>query len=355
MAAHVGTVSVKVTASDGLASVSDTFDIVVNANAAPAVANAIPDRTAFSFRFAANTFSDAEGDALTYSATQDDGSALPSWLTFDASTRTFSGTPGDLDAGTVTVKVTASDGLATVADTFNIVVSTDRSAPTVANAIPDRTAETGTEFRYAFAANTFSDAEGDALTYTATQDDGTALPSWLSFTASTRTFSGIPARSDLGTVSVKVTASDGIWSVSDTFDILVSLGPPAFSRGMTQGSTLYVDFDQELDAASRPPSSAFRVTARTKGGAARTIAGTATQVTISDAVLGGNRVTVELAREVAEGEAVTVRYSRPSANPLRNIGGYAVASFSGQPAVNGPPQIHSVALSSNAGSDRTYR
>ncbi|NTV75870.1 MAG: hypothetical protein HGA66_16905, partial [Holophaga sp.] len=33
------------------------------------------------------------GDTLTYTATQADGSALPTWLTFTAATRTFSGTP----------------------------------------------------------------------------------------------------------------------------------------------------------------------------------------------------------------------------------------------------------------------
>ena len=44
----------------------------------------------------ANTFSDADsdiGDTLTYAVTLADGSALPSWLTFNAATRTLSGTP----------------------------------------------------------------------------------------------------------------------------------------------------------------------------------------------------------------------------------------------------------------------
>ena len=82
----------------------------------------------------------------------------------------------------------------------------------------------GTAFSYAFLANTFADTDtGDTLTYTATKSDDTALPSWLSFAAATRTFSGTPTAADVGTVSVKVTASDGNGgSVSDTFDIVVS-------------------------------------------------------------------------------------------------------------------------------------
>ena len=198
-------------------------------NAAPTVATVIPDQTAtagtaFSYAFAATTFSDADGDTLTYTATQADGTALPSWLSFSASTRTFSGTPQAADVGTVSVKVTASDGSASVSDTFDIVVSAaGDNAPTVAAVIQDQTATAGTAFFYPFPATTFSDADGDTLTYTATQADGTALPSWLSFSASTRTFSGTPQAADVGTVSVKVTASDGSASVSDTFDIVVSV------------------------------------------------------------------------------------------------------------------------------------
>ena len=96
------------------------------------------------------------------------------------------------------------------------------NAPTVANMIPDRTATVGTAFDYAFPDTTFEDADGDTLTYTATLSDDSALPSWLTFTAATRTFSGTPAASDAATLTVKVTASDGTDSVSDTFDITVT-------------------------------------------------------------------------------------------------------------------------------------
>ena len=67
-------------------------------NHAPELAQPVPDQSsaedqAWSFQLPANTFSDADGDALTYSASLGNGSALPSWLTFNAATRTFSGTP----------------------------------------------------------------------------------------------------------------------------------------------------------------------------------------------------------------------------------------------------------------------
>ena len=199
-------------------------------NNPPTVANTIPDQpatvgTAFSYAFPANTFSDADtGDTLSYTATKADDTALPTWLAFAASTRTFSGTPQAADIATVAVKVTASDGTGgSVSDEFDIVVAAaGNNAPTVANTIPDQTATVGTAFSYVFPANTFSDADtSDTLTYTATKAAGTDLPLWLAFAASTRTFSGTPT--DAGMVALKVTASDGNGgSVSDEFDIVVA-------------------------------------------------------------------------------------------------------------------------------------
>ena len=108
------------------------------------------------------------------------------------------------------------------------LTASTNNAPTVATAIPDQTAMSGTAFSYEVPAATFADADGDTLTYTATLADDTALPSWLSFTAATRTFSGTPTAAE--TVSVKVTASDASDSVSDTFDIVVSAATGICSR-----------------------------------------------------------------------------------------------------------------------------
>ena len=231
--ADVGTLSIKVTASDKEnATVTDTFDIVIaNTNDAPTVANAIVDRnatedSAFNFTFAANTFADVDvGDSLTYSATKSDGTPLPSWLAFDSFVRKFSGTPLNADVGTLSINVTATDSSsATVSDTFDIVVANTNDAPAVANAIPDRNATEDVAFTFQFAANTFEDVDvGDSLTYSATKSDGTALPSWLSFTAATRTFFGIPLNANVGTLSIKVTSKDrSNASISDTFEIVVA-------------------------------------------------------------------------------------------------------------------------------------
>ena len=97
-------------------------------NTAPTVANAIPDQAAtadrpFRYTVPGNTFSDGQNDPLTWSASKGDDTALPSWLTFDPGTRLFSGTPAVADAGTLAVKVTASDGSLSAEDTFDIKVA----------------------------------------------------------------------------------------------------------------------------------------------------------------------------------------------------------------------------------------
>ena len=109
--------------------------------------------------------------------------------------------------------------------------ASSNTAPTVATEILDQTATTGAAFSFAFPAATFTDADGDTLTYTATLADDSALPAWLSFTAATRAFSGTPQAADVETVSVKVMASDGNGgSGSDTFDIVVSAATGICSR-----------------------------------------------------------------------------------------------------------------------------
>ena len=131
----------------------------------------------------------------------------------------------NLDPGTTYhFRVSAINAVGTSdPSTSDDATTVDDTDPTVANLIPDQTATAGTAFDYTFPDTTFTDADGDTLGYTATQADDTALPSWLTFDGASRTFSGTPATTDVGTVSVKVTATDpdrGV--VSDTFDIVVS-------------------------------------------------------------------------------------------------------------------------------------
>lgn len=117
-----------------------------------------------------------------------------------------------------------SDGESTVYATFTYDIIGANDAPTVENAIADQAALTGAAFLFEVAPDTFADVDlGDVLTYTATLDDDSPLPAWLTFDANTLTFSGTPLVADAGTIAVKVTADDGNGGLaSDTFEIAVA-------------------------------------------------------------------------------------------------------------------------------------
>ncbi|MBW4666543.1 MAG: DUF4114 domain-containing protein [Cyanomargarita calcarea GSE-NOS-MK-12-04C] len=119
------------------ASVNDIFTLTVaNTNNAPTVTNAIADQTttddkAFTFAIPENTFADIDaGDILSYSATLENGNPLPSWLSFNAATRTFSVTPTN-NVGSVNIKAIATDKSgASVNDIFTLTVKQNNGSPT---------------------------------------------------------------------------------------------------------------------------------------------------------------------------------------------------------------------------------
>ncbi|WP_420580398.1 putative Ig domain-containing protein [Reichenbachiella sp.] len=126
-----------------------TLNIIVNpVNDLPILANAIPDQNttgfkAFSYTVPANTFSDIETSNLTLSASLADDSALPSWLNFTPSTGNFSGmveNDPDFDR-TINIKVSASDGEASISDEFKIniasVLSVEENNPNGALLYPN--------------------------------------------------------------------------------------------------------------------------------------------------------------------------------------------------------------------------
>lgn len=200
-----------------------------NNNHSPTVNSYLPTLqakagTSFSYTVPANTITDPDvWDSITYSIKMPDGSAVPAWLQFDSATGIMSGTPGAGDVGTLQFILWGTDNYNYSAGEYvNMTIGAPNRTPTLVTALADQAAAQGASFSYTVPSGAFTDPDGDTLAYSATLADGTALPSWLTFNASTRTFSGTP--SALGTVSVKVTAKDGgNLSATDVFDITVSV------------------------------------------------------------------------------------------------------------------------------------
>ena len=202
--------SIKVTATDTSAlPTSETFTATVLG--APTVTAQTPTQSwqegkPISFTLAANTFTDPQGQKLSYTASQSNGQALPSWLTFNPATETFSGT-APVTAQSLTIKVTATDtsGLA-ASETFAATVAP--AAPTVTAQTSNQSWQEGKPFSLTLVASTFTDPQGQKLTYTASQSNGQALPSWLTFNRRERNLQRHSAPSTAQSLSFKVTATD---------------------------------------------------------------------------------------------------------------------------------------------------
>ena len=181
-------------------------------NHSPSVNQTLADQEAtvglaFSYQFSEATFADGDGESLSYTA-----QGLPVWLTFNAQTRTFSGTAEaeDVTLSPVVIAVMAADGVGASASTrFGLSVRAQESArntsPVRNRELISQSTRAGEAFSYQFAADSFTDPDGDSLTYSAT-----GMPTWLSFTPATRTFAGTPTAADVTAtaLSITVTATD---------------------------------------------------------------------------------------------------------------------------------------------------
>ena len=121
-----------------------------------------------------------------------------------------------------------NDPPATTTITVTITV-TDVNEPPAKPAVTSRSAIIGSTLTYTFAPAV--DPDGDALTYTATRPDGSNLPTWLTFTPATRTFSATPTLDDRGSVTIKVVASDGSLQSEAELTITARTAPPPVSTG----------------------------------------------------------------------------------------------------------------------------
>ncbi len=134
----------------------------------------------------------------------------------------------------------ATDGLAVTPSTLKLAIKGINDAPIISKPLADQDLTYNKPFSWQMPSDSFIDIDkGDALTYTATLADGSALPEWLQFDASTGTFSGWTPK-QIGTMEVRVSATDnvaatgsteGSLSVSDVFSLTVSHGNEGLGNG----------------------------------------------------------------------------------------------------------------------------
>ncbi|HET9640091.1 MAG TPA: putative Ig domain-containing protein [Allosphingosinicella sp.] len=147
-----------------------TISLGVNTNNAPIlgeptmVDQSVDDGAAYSYQIPATSFIDldisANGnavDAMALTATLANGSPLPAWLSFNPSTRTFTGTPPLSAANSLLeIKVTGTDSGASISDNFFLTINQARGANIAGTTGADTLAGT-------FRAETITGNDGDDI------------------------------------------------------------------------------------------------------------------------------------------------------------------------------------------------
>ena len=234
--------------------------VTVEDNEAPTVPSAIADATIVSEDGThevslSGVFSDADSDPLSVMVASSDDAVATTSVSADHSTLTVSAQA----RGRATITVTANDGNGgTVEETFTVTV---KAAPVVASAIAD-VSDLEVEATYDVSlSGVFNDADGDALTLTATSSDN-AVATVL--TANRRLDDAVTAVRVVGkgegatTITVKAQDSDGN-SVSDTFDVTVvarsSREQPLTLSGPVTGLEVTVTAEDSVVVSWQPPES----------------------------------------------------------------------------------------------------
>lgn len=218
--------SLKITAIDQSGqSHSDYFTLTTNQP--PQITTNMNDQSVlqgvpFEYVIAVDKIIDPEHEQLNLTLVTSNGSPLPSWLSFDASSGKLTGVAPLNVSNNLDLVLKATDPHGAVdSKAFKLLVQTNQK-PQLITAIDDVSVHEGETINTLIDLSKFKDPEGSALTYKVTTADNQTLPDWLSFDAQTGKLIGKPP---IGAESVDVvlTATDGVGlSVSDTFTVKVT-------------------------------------------------------------------------------------------------------------------------------------
>jgi VCBS repeat-containing protein len=166
---------------------------------------------------------DIDGDTLTISTITNGTHGIASLTTDINGKQIISYTPTTNYNGTDKITYSISDGNGgVVTKDLTVTVNSVNDAPIVGAVIGSQSAKAGNSFAYIIPTTAFTDVDNSSLSYSAKLSNNSTLPSWLTFDATTKTFSGTPPSGAAAVLSIKVTASDGALSATQTFSLNVA-------------------------------------------------------------------------------------------------------------------------------------
>ncbi len=157
-------------------------------------------RRVFGYSFPDNAFVDLDGDLVGYAV------MIPSFLSYDPSSRTISGTPDVSDAGNYSLTVVASDfygGNTTILVPMSVLPN---FPPVVVNGLPNQSVGVNQVKMVLISHSAFKDPESEVLSYQVVQFNGQPAPDFISFASNTITFA--PRSGKQGTYRLSLDAID---------------------------------------------------------------------------------------------------------------------------------------------------
>ena len=300
------------------------------------VSAADPDGHTVSYEIAAGddggVFAIASDGAITYTGGGEDHETTPSFPLIVRATDTQNGS-ADVE---VTVTVTDAneppafdtEGLTlTPTGTVLFSVASDTTAVgTVTAADPDAADTTVTYVLGGTDGALFSISASGVIAFLAEPDfenpQGGASDDSNEYTFSVDASAGAGPRAMSTTLNVKVTVTDAT--------------APTLSSAAVNGATLVLTYNEALDEDSVPARDRFTVD----------VDGSEVSLATRNAVaVSGRTVTLTLASAVAHGAAVTVSYTAPATNPIRDTDGNVAANLSDRAVTNTTPDTTAPVLS----------
>ncbi len=287
-----GTATVTVTASDpdGASAMQEAMVTVEAANRAPVAVGEIPDLELDEGQDPVMSpidlfFMDPDGDSLTYAAESSDTTVV----TVSMAANIITVVPMDAGAAMVTITATDPGGLSAT-QTATVTVTAVNRAPELTDTIPHQTLAPGDTLTLDVS-NTFTDPDGDTLTFTVMSDDTTVAT--VSVDGAMVTIIAV----DVGAAFITVTATDpGGLSASQAFAATVATGNLAPETvGEIAAQTLKVGATATLDVSgyfSDPNGDALAYTASSSDDAVAGVTIDGETVTITGAAEGMATLTV---------------------------------------------------------------
>ncbi|EMG48255.1 hypothetical protein G210_1189, partial [Candida maltosa Xu316] len=158
----------------------------------------------YTFTLANTTYKSNSNGQISYQVEN-----LPSWLSFDSSSRTFSGTPQESDVGSFDVTLVGTDNSdqSQLSNTYTMIVSNDTglylssskslfselSKSGQTNGLDGLVVKPGQDIKIQFSKDLFqsySSSDRPIIAYYGRSGDRSSLPNWLEFDGEALTFSG---------------------------------------------------------------------------------------------------------------------------------------------------------------------